>query len=214
MSSHTISYGFVCRAGYGNCIGVPTFIETTSGGTRVTAAQLDLISTISGSPAVGRLAVGSWRGGWRITDRLEIPMGRSYVVSLNPTDEVASLVLQPGSQRPVTMSIQMSVTSDNTVGATHYPIWPLSFFSVSFGHSITRPNIFLCCDFGPLDNLSLDFVNDAGAVILTDARPWPTGRTSVPLPELATALSVSYKPNRGDIAPPASLVLQWLAGGF
>ncbi len=214
MSSHIVSYGFVCRAGYGNCIGIPDFLETTSGGTSVTSAQLDLISTVSGPPAIGRLAVGSWRGGWRITESMEIPMGRSAITLLNPTDEVASLVLQPGPQRPVTMSIQMMVTSALAVGATHYPIWPNSFFSVSFGRSLSRPGIFLCCDFGPLDHLSLSFVNEAGAIISTDARPWPTGRTFVPLPQLATALSVSYKPDRGDLAAPASLVLEWLAASL
>jgi hypothetical protein len=212
MSPTIVSYGIVCRAGYGNCIGVPTFMEFTSGGTRVTAAQIKLISTVSGPPAVGRLAVGSWRGGWRITERLEVPMGRSHVLPLNATDEVASLILQPGQQRPVTMSVEMSVESPLYVGATHYPIWPQSFFSVSFARSLTRPGIFLCCDFGPLDHLDLDFLNDAGEIILPNARAWPTGRTFVPLPQDATALSVSYKPDRGELAPPASLILQWLAG--
>jgi hypothetical protein len=197
MSPTIISYGIVCRAGYTNCVALPTFMEIIGRGTRVTAAQLNLISTTAGQPPVGRFAVGSLRGGWRITEALEIPRGRSYDVFLNATDEVASLILQPGPYGIVTMSVQMSVESANRVGATHYPIWPGSSFSVSFGHSLTRPGIHLSCDFGPLDHLHLDFLNNAGNSILRDSRPWPTGRTFVGLPQDATALSVAYTVSNG-----------------
>ena len=98
------------------------------------------------------------------------------------------------------------------VGATHYPVTPNSFFAISFGRSITRPSVFLCSDFAPLDGLELVFVGESGAVVDQHRGPWQSGRTFVPLPQLAVGLSVAYKSVRGDLAPPASLLLEWLAG--
>jgi hypothetical protein len=204
-----ISYSLFCRAGYGNCIGLPTMLRS-SANVRVTGAELALISALSkDSAAVGRLAVGGSSGGWRITENQEIPMREPHVVPLNTRDEVASLVLQPGAQPLVTMSVQFRVDSGLTVGASHYPILPLGSFSVSFSRS-NLPGVLICCDFGPLDGLRLSFRNVKGRIISNATGPWRTGRTFVSVPQSSALMFVTYMPRRRELAPPASLILEWL----
>jgi hypothetical protein len=208
--SHVVHYAVLCQAGFGNVVGVPTFGQMTGSGTTVRAGQLVVARTEWG-PATGRLAVGNPRGPWRITENLVIPSGVGHVVGLQRTDEVASLILHPDAQSPVTLSILMSVESPQTVGAAHYPIRNFDSFAVSFGQSFTRPRLFLCCDFGPLEGLEIAVLDASGNVISRVDGPWPTGRTFLALPQLAAGASVLYKSPREELAPPASLVLEWLA---
>lgn len=222
---HMIHYSVMCRRGYGNVIGIPSLMERREGGTSVRNAELTLTSASTagpplGNPAHGRLALGSPRNGWRIEEHLEVPTERSHVVPIRPTDEVASFVVtwDPGptlrDESAVTMAVHMWVDSPMTIGATHYPVRHGESFAISFGEGATRPRVFVCCDFGPIDGLRGSFTADSSAMISTVDGPWPTGRTLVPVPQDAAGLSVRYTSPRREMGPPASVLLEWFAAAL